>query len=56
MKGVKLRADGRRENYRVGDDNTRYIEAKDLSPCRKAIIWSVMSHIRESLDKDRESR
>lgn len=50
MEGIKLRADGRRENYRVGGDNTLYIEAKDLSPCRKAIIWSVMSHIAESID------
>ncbi|MER8087166.1 hypothetical protein ABTZ57_19030 [Streptomyces sp. NPDC094048] len=57
MEGLKLKADGRRENYRVGGDNTLYIEAKDLSPCRKAIIWSVMAHIGDSLgkDTDRES-
>ncbi|MFH8471770.1 hypothetical protein [Streptomyces sp. NPDC018000] len=55
LEGIKLRADGRRENYRVGGDNTQYIESKDLSPCRKAIIWSVMSHIGKSLGKGKES-
>ncbi|WP_406014913.1 hypothetical protein OG520_26805 [Streptomyces sp. NBC_00984] len=52
MKGLKLKADGRRENYRVGADNTLYIEDKGLSNCRKAIIWSVMSHIAESIDAE----
>ncbi|MFH8517812.1 hypothetical protein ACH4CE_22495 [Streptomyces gelaticus] len=50
MEGIKLKADGRRENYRVGMDNTLYIEDKGLSSCRKAIIWSVMSDIAESTD------
>ncbi|MCX5100718.1 hypothetical protein OG887_14075 [Streptomyces sp. NBC_00053] len=50
MEGLKLKADGRRENYRVGGDNTLYIEDKGLSSCRKAIIWSVLSHIGDSLD------
>lgn len=50
MEGIKLKADGRRENYRVGMDNTLYIEDKGLSNCRKAIIWSVMSDIAESTD------
>ncbi|MFF9507550.1 hypothetical protein ACF1BU_12865 [Streptomyces sp. NPDC014724] len=50
MEGLKLKADGRRENYRVGGDNTLYIETKGLSNCRKAIIWSVMSNIAESID------
>ncbi|GGV77152.1 hypothetical protein GCM10015535_09810 [Streptomyces gelaticus] len=50
MEGLKLKADGRRENYRVGGDNTLYIEDKDLSNCRKAIIWSVMSDIAGSID------
>ncbi|MFC9755290.1 hypothetical protein [Streptomyces sp. NPDC056921] len=49
MEGLKLKADGRRENYRVGMDNTLYIEDKGLSNCRKAIIWSVMAHIAESV-------
>ncbi|MFF2960742.1 hypothetical protein ACFVT1_17905 [Streptomyces sp. NPDC057963] len=53
MEGVKLKADGRRENYRVGGDNTLYIEAKGLSPCRKAIMWAVMARIGESLGKDK---
>ncbi|SCF84069.1 hypothetical protein GA0115254_118853 [Streptomyces sp. Ncost-T10-10d] len=52
MEGIKLKADGRRENYRVGGDNTLYIETKGLSNCRKAIIWSVMSHIADSLDTE----
>ncbi|MFE4331680.1 hypothetical protein ACFRQM_20330 [Streptomyces sp. NPDC056831] len=52
MEGIKLKADGRRENYRVGGDNTLYIETKGLSRCRKAIIWSVMSHIADSLDTE----
>ncbi|MFJ7197623.1 MULTISPECIES: hypothetical protein [unclassified Streptomyces] len=50
MEGLKLKADGRRENYRVGGDNTLYLEDKGLSNCRKAIIWSVMSDIAESID------
>ncbi|WP_371098505.1 hypothetical protein [Streptomyces sanglieri] len=49
MEGLKPKADGRRENYRVGGDNTLYIEDKGLSRCRKAIIWSVLSHIGDSL-------
>ncbi|MEU2129188.1 hypothetical protein [Streptomyces sp. NPDC018352] len=49
VEGLKLKADGRRENYRVGMDNTLYIEDKGLSNCRKAIIWSVMAHIAESV-------
>ncbi|MGW7706913.1 hypothetical protein [Streptomyces sp. NPDC054771] len=52
MEGLKLKADGRRENYRVGGDNTLYIEDKGLSNCRKAIIWSVLSHIGDSLDAE----
>ncbi|MFD4858312.1 hypothetical protein [Streptomyces atratus] len=52
MEGIKLKADGRRENYRVGGDNTLYIEDKGLSRCRKAIIWSVLSHIADSLDTE----
>lgn len=56
MEGIKLKADGTRENYRVGRDNTLYIGSKGLSHCRKAIIWSVMTHIGESLDQDRQSR
>ncbi|MER5358962.1 hypothetical protein [Streptomyces sp. NPDC002785] len=50
MEGIKLQADGRRENYRVGGDNTLYIETKGLSHCRKATVWAVMSHIAETLD------
>ncbi|MFB8034607.1 hypothetical protein ACFC5Z_17020 [Streptomyces sp. NPDC056004] len=49
MEGLKLKADGRRENYRVGGDNTLYLEDKGLSNCRKAIIWSVMAHIAKSI-------
>ncbi|MFD5187143.1 hypothetical protein ACFWMU_03125 [Streptomyces sp. NPDC058357] len=52
MEGLKLKGDGRRENYRVGGDNTLYIEDKGLSNCRKAIIWSVLSHIGDSLDTE----
>ncbi|MFJ1543807.1 hypothetical protein [Streptomyces sp. NPDC088246] len=52
MEGIKLKADGRRGSYRVGGDNTLYIETKGLSGCRKAIIWSVMSHIADSLDTE----
>ncbi|MDV9200155.1 hypothetical protein [Streptomyces sp. Wh19] len=52
MEGLKLKADGRRENYRVGGDNTLYIEDKGPSRCRKAIIWSVLSHIGDSLDTE----
>ncbi|WP_327275222.1 hypothetical protein OG609_27250 [Streptomyces sp. NBC_01224] len=52
MEGIKLKADGRRENYRVGGDNTLYIETKGLSRCRKAITWSVLSHIADSLDTE----
>ncbi|MEU6919986.1 hypothetical protein [Streptomyces sp. NPDC046631] len=52
MEGLNLRADGRRKNYRVGGDNTLYIEGKGLSNCRKAIIWSVLSHIGDSLDTE----
>ncbi|MCX4797497.1 Scr1 family TA system antitoxin-like transcriptional regulator [Streptomyces sp. NBC_01242] len=29
MEGVKLRADGRRENYRVGGDNTNSVILED---------------------------
>ncbi|MFF8911898.1 hypothetical protein ACF08M_00865 [Streptomyces sp. NPDC015032] len=54
MEGLKLKADGRRENYRVGGDNTLYIETKGLNPCRKAIIWAVMAHLGESLGKDKD--
>lgn len=49
MEGIKLKADGRRENYRVGGDNTLYIEEKGLSRCRKAIIWGVMAHFAEAV-------
>ncbi|MFF3122592.1 hypothetical protein ACFVRD_09520 [Streptomyces sp. NPDC057908] len=52
MEGIKPKADGRRENYRVGGDNTLYIETKGLSRWRKAIIWSVLSHIADSLDTE----
>ncbi|MFG3237664.1 hypothetical protein ACIOJ9_03640 [Streptomyces sp. NPDC088175] len=52
MEGLNLKADGRRKNYRVGGDNTLYIEGKGLSNCRKAIIWSVLSHIGDSLDTE----
>lgn len=31
-------------------DNTLYIEDKGLSNCRKAITWSVMSNIAETID------
>ncbi|MGW1406189.1 hypothetical protein [Streptomyces sp. NPDC002403] len=50
MEGLGLKADGRRGNYLVGMDNTLYIEDKGLSNCRKAIIWSVLSDIAESID------
>ncbi|MEV7717365.1 hypothetical protein [Streptomyces sp. NPDC088184] len=52
MEGLNLKADGRRKNYRVGGDNTLYIEGKGLSNCRRAIIWSVLSHIGDSLDTE----
>ncbi|MFB7913439.1 hypothetical protein [Streptomyces sp. NPDC056061] len=55
MEGLKLKADGRRENYRVSGDNTLYIEAKRMSECRRAIIWSVMSHIGDSLQPDKNA-
>ncbi|MFE1404179.1 hypothetical protein [Streptomyces sp. NPDC058770] len=54
MEGVKLKADGTRGNYRVGRDNTLYIGTKGLSQCQQAIIWSVMAHIAESLEADRD--
>ncbi|MEU3221042.1 hypothetical protein [Streptomyces sp. NPDC006971] len=54
MAGVKLKADGTRGNYRVGRDDTLYIGTKDMSQCQKAIIWSVMAHIADSLDADRD--
>ncbi|MEU3653142.1 hypothetical protein AB0E67_09890 [Streptomyces sp. NPDC032161] len=54
MEGVKLKADGSRDNYRVGRDNTLYIGSKGMSRCRKEIIWSVMTHIADSLEADRD--
>ncbi|WP_335936306.1 hypothetical protein [Streptomyces sp. PTD5-9] len=54
MEGIKLKADGTRGNYRVGRDNTLYIGTKDMHQCQKAIIWSVMAHIADSLDADRD--
>lgn len=48
MNGVRLKADGSRDFYRVGGDNTLYIEAAGLSPCRRAILWAVMNHIATS--------
>ncbi|MFF9348383.1 hypothetical protein [Streptomyces sp. NPDC014734] len=55
MEGLRLGADGRRGNYRVGGDNTLYIEAKGMSPCQRAVIWSVMSHIADSLEADKKT-
>ncbi|MFI9624745.1 hypothetical protein [Streptomyces sp. NPDC052042] len=55
MEGLKLEADGSRENYRVGRDNTLYIGSKDMSECRRAIIWSVMAHIADSRVADRNT-
>ena len=55
MEGIKLKADGTRANYRVGRDNTLYIGSKDMSQCQKAIVWSVMAHIADSLDTDRNT-
>ncbi|MER5610531.1 hypothetical protein [Streptomyces sp. NPDC002215] len=46
---VKGAADETPWDYRVGMDNTLYIEDKGLSDCRKAIIWSVMAHIAKSI-------